>query len=37
MRRCYWCGLVLRVPARHRATCVLQSGEDVRPLLEMLE
>ena len=33
--RCYWCGLVLRLPARHRPTCVLQSGEDVRPLLEL--
>jgi hypothetical protein len=35
--RCYWCGLVLRVPARHRATCVLRSGEDVRPLFEGLD
>jgi len=27
---------VLRVPAKHRPTCVLQSGEDVRPLLDLL-
>jgi hypothetical protein len=28
-RRCYYCGRVLRVPAVHRPSCVLQSG--VRP------
>lgn len=33
--RCYDCGLVLRLPAKHRPTCVLECGEDVRPLLEL--
>jgi hypothetical protein len=35
--RCYWCGLVLRLPAKHRATCVLQCGEEIRPLLELCD
>lgn len=36
-KRCHYCGLVLQWPPKHRASCVLQSGEDVGSLMDLME